>query len=300
MYRILISILVLAVSATSLRAFELPIDLENEIEPIEEYPIEIDALDEFIFSYYALLDNADYLGGFSFIKRDSNLIEYPQNLAPFLLKLMELRNGLREEVTIYQIGDSHIKPGYLSTTARSKLMEYFIIPSDSLSPTLSYQFKGINGASFNNLLPNFAIFSRCSELKPDLIIISLGTNDAQGRYDASRFRKELNAFMAKVEQYRGDALILFSLPADSHKQGGHNYDIAKVSDEIRAYAKNHGNSCWDLATVMGGRGSISKWRAENFASQDNVHFSPQGYMLQGYLFYDALMKAYIDYAERFE
>ncbi len=37
--------------------------------------------------------------------------------------------------------------------------------------------------------------------------------------------------------------------------------------------------------------------AQNFASQDLVHFSPKGYILQGYLFRDALMRAYKESAE---
>jgi hypothetical protein len=47
---------------------------------------------------------------------------------------------------------------------------------------------------------------------------------------------------------------------------------------------------------MGGKKSISKWRSEKLASKDMIHFSPQGYMLQGKLLYQALMRAYTSYA----
>lgn len=275
---------------------ELPIDFEHELEVPEEFYIEVDALDEFIQSYYALLENEAYLNGFSFIDRSQNHIPHAANrLGNFFYRLMELRSGLRDSVTIFQIGDSHVKPGFFSTTARTQLHRYFC--SGDPSPTLSYQFMGVNGASFQNLLANATLFNRVRDIKPDLIVISLGTNDAQGRYDAARFRRELNAFMAKLADYQGGALILFTLPPDSHKNGRHNADLARVSSEITSYADSHDHACWDLSRAMGGSGSISQWRSRDLASRDLIHFSPQGYMLQGYLFYDALMKAYKAYAE---
>ncbi len=278
------------------RQGDLPIDIEHELETPEEFYIEVDALDEFIHSYYALLDNEEYLNGFKFIRRDHNLIHASgERLGAFLYKLMELRSGVRDTVTIFQFGDSHVKPGFFSTTARSRLHGYFLVPDGG--GCLNYQFLGVNGASFRNLLDSQNLFNRCRDLRPDLIVISLGTNDAQGKYDSGRFRGELNAFMRKLDTCRGQALILFTLPPDSHKNGRNNADVAKVSEEISAYADAHGCACWDLAEVMGGRGSILKWRAQDFASKDLIHFSPKGYMLQGYLFYDALMRAYQSYAE---
>ncbi len=277
---------------------ELPIDIEHELETPEEFFIEVDALEEFIQSYYTLLDNEEYLNGFKFIRRDRNFIpDSADRLGTFLYKLMELRSGVQEKVTIFQFGDSHIKPGFFSTTARTQLSKYLCCSESGGSPTLNYQFMGVNGASFLNSLNNSALFNRCRELSPDLIVISLGTNDAQGKYDASRFQRELNAFMNKLGDFQGDALILFTLPPDSYKNGRHNADIAKVSAEIRDYADAHSHACWDLGEVMGGRGSIGKWKAQDFASRDFIHFSPKGYMLQGYLFYDALMRAYKSYAE---
>lgn len=286
---VVVSLAVCTVSA----ADGLPIDYRNEIEQLDEFPIEVDTLEEFIQSYYALLESAEYLSGFPFLKREKNVIpDSRQRLGGFLTKLMELRGGVRDKVTIYQIGDSHVKPGYFSTTARSSLAKYFVVPANGRSPLLNYQFTGIIGASFQNLLPNESVFARCRDLQPDLIVISLGTNDAQGSYNAQRFRGELRAFMAKLQKYRGAATILFTLPPDSNKGGRHNADVEKVASEIADYARDEDCATWNLGEVMGGKGSITKWRAQDLASRDFIHFSPKGYMLQGYLFYDALMRAY--------
>jgi lysophospholipase L1-like esterase len=100
-----------------------------------------------------------------------------------------------------------------------------------------------------------------------------------------------------MKGYQSDAVVLFTLPPDGNKFGKHNSDIAKVSDEICDFAKANHYATWNLAEVMGGKSSISKWRTQDLASKDFLHFSPKGYMLQGYLLYAALMKAYKNQAE---
>lgn len=272
---------------------ELPIDFATELEPMDEFPVPVDSLEEFIQSYYALLDSDSYIRKFAFIDQNANVVH---NAAPklnsFFGKLMRLRNGDPANITIYQIGDSHIRSGYFSTTARSSLLKFFEPDAAWESSRLRYQFVGINGASFLNLLPNESVFARCKELQPDLVVVSLGTNDAQGRYNAENFRKSMQNFMAKLLQAKPDAVVLFTLPADSYKGGAHNPDVAKVGAEIIDYAVSNGFAWWDMYAVMGGKNSMREWRRQELSSQDMVHFSPQGYMLQGALFYHALMQGY--------
>jgi len=102
--------------------------------------------------------------------------------------------------------------------------------------------------------------------------------------------------MNELNAVQEEAVILFTLPPDSNKRGKHNADLEKVGFEIESWAEEHDYAWWDLSVVMGGKKSISKWRSEGLASKDMVHFSPQGYMLQGKLLYQALMRAYTSYA----
>ncbi len=285
--------ILLAVIAGLRAEDELPIDLATELELIDEFPVPVDSLEEFIQSYYALLDSDTYIRTFAFIDQNANVIH---NAAPklnsFFGKLMRLRNGATDPVSIFQIGDSHIKPGYFSTTARTSLLKFFEPDVSWENAHLRYQFYGVIGASFLNLAPNEGVFTRLREQKPDLVVISLGTNDAQGRYNAENFRKSMQNFMAKLLAAHPDAVVLFTLPADSFKSGTHNPDVAKVGAEIIDYAIGKGYAWWDMYAVMGGKNSIREWRRRDLASQDFVHFSPQGYMLQGALFYHALIHGY--------
>lgn len=276
----------------------LPVDVEDEIEIISEFPVEVDSLEEFIQSYYELLDSETYLKQFKFLDHKANRLENQDKLlGDFFARLMAIRNGATEPITIYQIGDSHIRPGYFSSTVRGSLLNFFQPGTSIGQAAIHYHFTGINGASFSNLTPNDAIFEKIKTLQPDLLIISLGTNDAQGTYNAARFQNELRGFMNRVTASQTKPTVLFTLPGDSNKKNKHNQDVDKVCAEIKAYARSQGYAWWDLHEVMGGSKSISKWKEKDLASQDLIHYSPKGYMLQGYLFYNALMRAYKAQAE---
>jgi len=55
-----------------------------------------------------------------------------------------------------------------------------------------------------------------------------------------------------------------------------------------------------LNEVMGGNSSIQKWRKQQMSAKDLLHFTPKGYMLQGYLFYQAFIKSYKSFSEQAE
>jgi hypothetical protein len=46
---------------------------------------------------------------------------------------------------------------------------------------------------------------------------------------------------------------------------------------------------------MGGLESMKVWETNGLAKRDKIHFTNQGYKLLGDLFYNALMKSYLDY-----
>ncbi|HNX38042.1 MAG TPA: GDSL-type esterase/lipase family protein [Candidatus Cloacimonadota bacterium] len=390
----------------------------------EQYPSDIDTLEEFIQSYYLLLDSQVYLQNYHFLKAEDNYIRNDSlSMNEFYSKLVQLRNGMRKRVTIYQIGDSHIQSGYFAGTARSALQKHFGNAGRGLSfplrlagtnqpddyrissssawsrlsskvglsgfslstrssgsisiktneffgsnnshdlirvlyegnyswtmdakpgeitehasgirisslsasqpasqlnigytkldggdqlnlyglsmersePGLIFHSAGVNGASYDNLSPNTELFKQISALEPDLIIISLGTNDAQGNYRAEMMKAQMKKFMTQMEKENPKVPILFTTPPDTYKRGVTNNDVYKVGEELAAYANSHGYAWWDLASAMGGKGSIRQWKSASLAANDMLHFAPKGYMLQGYLLYQAMIKGYKKYTEQ--
>ncbi len=165
-------------------------------------------------------------------------------------------------------------------------------------PGLMLHSTGINGAGFYTLHDQNLLFQQIGMLNPDLIVISLGTNDAQGTYRNNVFENNLNSFMTNLRKSNPQTPVLFTLPPDSHKRGKHNSDLSKVSKNIIDYAKANNCAWWDLSEVMGGSGSVVKWRSQQMASKDLLHYTPKGYMLQGYLFYQAFLKSYKRFSEQ--
>ncbi|MCB5253025.1 MAG: GDSL-type esterase/lipase family protein [Candidatus Cloacimonadaceae bacterium] len=389
----------------------------------DEYPEDLDTLEEFIQSYYLLLDSDSYIKEYSFIHPEFNLLtnETPA-LTEFYHKLLELRAGRRERVVIYQIGDSHIQSGFFSGTARSALQKYFgnagrglifphklagtnqpddyqilskarfgsisrprslsgytleiirpatmrILPNsffqidskfdrikvfadhtaqfskdsgfqkinpdnhpacsshllsfdqligeaeinlpDSMQRLygfslereekgLLYHSMGVNGAGFYNLANDQQFFQQIGILEPDLIIVSLGTNDAQGRYRDQVMKANLQLFMDNLISANPASALLFTLPPDSYKHGKLNPATSSIEANIREYATEHNLAWWELRAVMGGAGSINTWRQHKMAAKDFLHYTPKGYMLQGHLFYQSLIKGYKTYSENGE
>jgi hypothetical protein len=58
-----------------------------------------------------------------------------------------------------------------------------------------------------------------------------------------------------------------------------------------------GFTVWDFFHVMGGHNSILLWQKYGLANTDRIHYNGQGYMLQGDLLFNAILRqwdAYID------
>lgn len=396
----------------------------------EIYPDDVDLLEEIIQSYYLLLDTQSINEQYPMLDESINVISNDTAALPeFYRKLAELRNGTRDRVTIFQIGDSHIQPGYFSGTARASLQRYFgnagrglvfpwklagtnqpddirisssspwlrspgetgicgyglqtnasgnlIIqtnnffqvdnsfdavslilkeqdnsyswkavglddeltlnlstfadktiyqmnwvnparrvelnyqadnPSDQANlygivlerqqPGLLYHAMGVNGASFDRFNKIAEFFPQIRLLNPDLVIISLGTNDTQGRFRDDVYQKTLKQFMKNMTKSVPLASVLFTMPPDSNKNGRTNADLRRSDELLKKYCLERKYAWWDMQTAMGGAGSVRKWRSLGLARNDYKHYTPKGYMLQGQLFYQALIKGYKAYAEQ--
>ena len=51
-------------------------------------------------------------------------------------------------------------------------------------------------------------------------------------------------------------------------------------------------ACWDFYNIMGGLGSVVKWKKLGLGNYDMTHFLNKGYEVQGKLLYHALMNSY--------
>lgn len=163
-----------------------------------------------------------------------------------------------------------------------------------------YHVIGNNGATYMsyNVLGNFG--HRLSTLYPDLIIISLGTNDAFGKMDSSEFYYALDAMIRDIKKCNPECQILLTTPMECQRRirtGKGNrrrssYSVVenckRFRDVLMDYGAKHGIAVYDWWLVAGGEGSSSKWLSQQLLSRDRVHLTHAGYRVAGLLLYEAL------------
>jgi hypothetical protein len=70
-----------------------------------------------------------------------------------------------------------------------------------------------------------------------------------------------------------------------------------VKNVMERVAQEYNCAIWSLSDVMGGSDSILEWYMAGLASSDLMHFTPNGYALQGQLLVEALIKARESYSD---
>jgi lysophospholipase L1-like esterase len=167
-------------------------------------------------------------------------------------------------------------------------------------PGVLYHAIGINGAQVHqyNRTPQF--WAQLPLLRPDLFIVSLGTNDVYyPKYTPERFAAQLDTLVRSLRRHCPDAEILLVGPADSYRARRYpNPEFARVSGILRAYAQAHDLAYWDFAAVQGGYASMAKWRAAGLAQNDFIHFTRTGYDVQGLLLYLAIQDGFSAFRTR--
>lgn len=181
-------------------------------------------------------------------------------------------------------------------------------------PGILYSAIGINGAEYQHYNDNSSTLSaQMMVLQPQLVIISLGTNEAYGGYGTSQMLTAIDKTVSTIKATNPQACILLTTPAASsiatrkayrHKSGKHyvtwykvsyhpNTNVVVMRNAILQYAREHNLASWDFyeqnramaGTFAGG------WAA------DHIHFNAHGYTLQGNLLYEAIHAAFERYSQ---
>lgn len=170
----------------------------------------------------------------------------------------------------------------------------------SNKPGVIYNTIGVNGASFTSYLSCLDFEKQLSVLKPDLFVISIGTNDANVPYDDFRpeiYKANYEALIKRVLNANPNAAILLTVPNDAYYYRRYpNKNIPRVKEVIKELAAQYGFAVWDFFEIMGGFGSSQIWYKNDLMHKDRVHFSYPGYLLKGDLFFEAFLK----YMDEFE
>lgn len=243
---------------------------------------------------------------------ENELTDPAGSLHPFWEKLGALDRPLR----IVHIGDSHVRGHVFPYVMRCSLEDDFGskavenipvtyqtsgIARETGSNGVVYHILGVNGATCQSFSTPEHI-RQIADLHPDLVILSFGTNEAHGRrYNASEHTAAMNYLIEELKASCPDVAFLMTTPPGAYVRNGRRGKIINprtplvVENELK-FARKHGIAIWDMYDIVGGKQrACLNWNAAKMYQRDKIHFTHEGYTLQGLLLHEAFIKAYNHY-----
>ncbi len=159
---------------------------------------------------------------------------------------------------------------------------------------VEYTTIGVNGASFN-------YYNRCKYFnkqlmlyKPDLFIVSVGTNDGyHPDFKPEEYRKYYETLILTAQKANPDCAVLLTVPNDSYyKRKFPNPRTRVMQKIIYDLAKKHKMAVWDFYEIMGGFNSSKDWYQNKLMPRDRIHFTQLGYRIKADLLLQALTSSW--------
>ncbi|WP_159801600.1 LysM peptidoglycan-binding domain-containing protein [Flavobacterium sp. MK4S-17] len=161
------------------------------------------------------------------------------------------------------------------------------------SPGVIYHNIGVNGAKASDYNKYPLFFKQLPVLQPDMVVVSLGTNESFDKLTTEEYMVQLNIFIDNVRSACPDACILVMTPPPSlFKRKYPNTFVADYAKNILMQETVKHYASWDMFTELGGLFGVKRNAAKGLMSSDRVHYSVQGYQKQGEMFSEAFLKAY--------
>ncbi len=175
--------------------------------------------------------------------------------------------------------------------------ELYGISFESDDPGVIYSAVGVNGAKLESYLRCSLFTNHLQALKPDLVIVSIGTNDGYTRrFNSDAYRDEFTQLISEIKESAPDAAILLTVPNDSYLYRRYiNKNTAKMEEIIYHLAAKYSLGVWDFYSIMGGLNSAKDWYDAGLMNGDHVHFNKQGYILNGDLLFAAFIKTWEEF-----
>lgn len=204
-------------------------------------------------------------------------------LRPYLSSLR-----LPSEVTNITVSGMH------DQASQQHMTLYGLVLEKESEQGILYHAIGANGAQVSHYLRSQIFWEQLAHLNPDLVIISLGTNETVSpSFHPERFAQKIDQMVALVRKAAPETSVLLTTPPDAlRQQASVNPAMSEASTSLLNLAMDRDYSAWDFLGVMGGSGSIYSWQRQGLAQRDGIHLTKAGYELQGSLLHQALMEAY--------
>ena len=228
--------------------------------------------------------------------RDGKVLTIPS-------KATQSKTSTKTEYIPIELQPSLFSNDYYSETPLDKIaivpnqeIDYFALNGLVLENNNSgviYHSIGVNGAKASDY-NKFRLFNeQLPVLNPDLVVISLGTNESFDKQSGEQYFANLNQMIQGIKDKNPQACVLVMTPPPSvlHRKYKNTF-IEKYTELIEENANVKNYAVWDLLQVFGGNKSIKRNASKGYMARDKVHYSKAGYEKQGELFFEAFLQSY--------
>lgn len=183
------------------------------------------------------------------------------------------------------------------TLSMQKRLTLHGVSLESSKPGIRYHITGMNGARYRHYISSPEFLNESAALEAALIIVSLGTNEASDHPNVDpKVGSQITHLVNELKKVNPNAIILLTTPADFFIRKTHrNPGVRTIRDKIIEAATASHLPCWNLYEVAGGNRAADRWKKWDLLQSDGIHFTKNGYDLQGQLLFDAIVKGYNEY-----
>ncbi len=155
-----------------------------------------------------------------------------------------------------------------------------------------YHVAGVNGGKIETFLRCADFQKHVAALLPDLVIISLGTNEALvPNFKADLFKANYRLLLWQIRKANPKATILLTSPNVSYNfEKKPNANLDSLAKTLAELARSEKIAFWDFYSISGKKENITTWRNLELLNNDYIHLTRKGYELQGKTLFQALWK----------
>ena len=136
---------------------------------------------------------------------------------------------------------------------------------------------GVNGATYGDFLKYSLQKEQLNSIQPDLVMISLGTNESLSSITKEDFQKNISNLVSKFKEQNPNLPILLISPTDNRLKSQKIKEIVSWIEESSQIKKV---AFFNLYEATGGSGYFKKALNKKEANTDGVHFLRPGYEFQ--------------------
>ena len=161
-----------------------------------------------------------------------------------------------------------------TNTAKENIFYGFEFLKKNATSGVVFNSIGVNGATFSDFLKYPLQMEQLQKTKPDLVIISLGTNESVSSITKEDFQNSVKNLINVLRKGNENVAILLIAPTDNKMKPK---KVKQVVDWIEEASDDYKVAFLNQYKNMGGTGYFQKALFDKKANADGIHFLEAGY-----------------------